>query len=54
VTILVAASRPASSGPTDWPPALVYFAIGLLIVAVFAVFSIYRRARRGLKDQRRR
>jgi hypothetical protein len=39
----------SSSSPSDWPPALVYFAIFLFLVAFGALFTIYRRARRTLR-----
>jgi hypothetical protein len=34
---------------TSWPPALVYFAIGLLVVALAAVFTVFWRARKTIR-----
>jgi hypothetical protein len=36
---------------TSWPPALVYFAIGLLIVAVAAAFTVFWRARKTIRSK---
>jgi hypothetical protein len=36
---------------TSWPPALVYFAIGLLLVALAAVFTVFLRARKTIKGR---
>jgi hypothetical protein len=36
------------TGETSWPPALVYFAIGLVIAALGAVGTVFYRARRTL------
>ena len=36
---------------TSWPPVLVYFAVGLLLVALAAVFTIFRRARKTIRTK---
>jgi len=41
-------SRPSTSTDTSWPPALVYFAIGLVIVGLSAVGTVFWRARRTI------
>lgn len=40
--------RPSTSTDTSWPPALVYFAIGLVVVGLGAVGTVFWRARRTI------
>jgi hypothetical protein len=42
----------APSGETSWPPALVYFAIGLLLASLAAVGTVFWRARKTVRDRR--
>ena len=46
-----AAPRASTSGETSWPPALVYFAILLLFVALGAVGTIFWRARKTIRPK---
>ncbi len=47
---LATGAGPSAAGQTDtsWPPALVYFAVGLMLVALFAAGTIFWRARRTI------
>jgi hypothetical protein len=47
---VLAATAPSSE--TSWPPVLVYFAIGLLLVALGAVFTVFWRARKTVRGRR--
>ncbi len=42
----------STSGETSWPPALVYFAILLLLVALGAVGTMFWRARKTIRPNR--
>lgn len=46
-----AAPRASTSGETSWPPALVYFAILLLFVALGAVGTIFWRAHKTIRPK---
>ena len=46
-----AAPRASKNGETSWPPALVYFAILLLLVALAAVGTIFWRARKTIRPK---
>jgi hypothetical protein len=41
----------APSGETSWPPALVYFAIGLLFASVAAVGTVLWRAHKTVRSK---
>jgi hypothetical protein len=46
-----AAPRASTNGETSWPPALVYFAILLLLVALGAVGTIFWRAHKTIRPK---
>ena len=50
-TVAAATPNPSKSGETSWPPALVYFAILLLFVALGAVGTMFWRARTTLRPK---
>jgi hypothetical protein len=52
MTVLVAMlAATAAKTDTSWPPALVYFAIGLLLAALGAVFTVFWRARKTIRPK---
>jgi len=53
LTFVRAAAHPPPSD-TSWPPALVYFAIFVLLVALGAAYTIFRRARMTTRGHRSR
>jgi hypothetical protein len=56
IALLLAAATDPGATDTSWPPALVYFAIFLLVLALGAAYTIFRRARATTRptDGRRR
>jgi hypothetical protein len=48
---LIAAATSTESD-TSWPPALVYFAIGLLFASLGAVGTVFWRAHKSVKARR--
>lgn len=41
-----------ATSDTSWPPALVYFAIGIAALALGVFVTVYRRARHGLRARK--
>jgi hypothetical protein len=52
VVLGLLAATDAGTSDTSWPPALVYFAIGLLLASLGAVGTVLWRAHKSVKARR--